>query len=158
MAKFNIGKGINEYLGKLQNLEFSTNTIIGKAVYNAAEIVANQTKANIQALPVRESNSAGGKDLSPDEKTGLCEGFGIAKMQNDSGYFNVKLGMDGYNSYVTKRYPKGHPNSMIARSLERGTSHMHKNPVFSNAARAMKSQAEEAMRKTVDEEIDKIMK
>lgn len=149
MAKFQVGPGMDKYLSQLQNLEFQTNEMIGNAIYKGADIVADAIKANIQNLP----SSA----CTETEKAGLLSGFGIAKMQDENGYFNVKAGFDGYNEDVTKRYPRGKPNSMIARSIEGGTSWKPKHPFIGPAVRATKDQAEQVMAEEIEKQIKSTM-
>ena len=149
MAKFQVGPGMDKYLSQLQNLEFHTDEMIGNDIYKGADIVADAIKANIQNLP----SSA----CTETEKAGLLSGFGIAKMQDENGYFNVKAGFDGYNEDVTKRYPRGKPNSMIARSIEGGTSWKPKHPFVGPAVRATKDQAEQVMAEEIEKEIKSTM-
>lgn len=149
MAKFQVGPGMDKYLSQLQNLEFQTDEMIGNAIYKGADIVADAIKANIQNLP----SSA----CTETEKAGLLSGFGIAKMQDENGYFNVKAGFDGYNEDVTKRYPRGKPNSMIARSIEGGTSWKPKHPFIGPAVRATKDQAEQLMAEEIEKQIKSTM-
>lgn len=149
MAKFQVGPGMDKYLSQLQNLEFQTEEMIGNAIYKGADIVADAIKANIQNLP----SSA----CTETEKAGLLSGFGIAKMQDENGYFNVKAGFDGYNEDVTKRYPRGKPNSMIARSIEGGTSWKPKHPFIGPAVRATKDQAEQVMAEEIEKQIKSTM-
>lgn len=149
MAKFQVGPGVDKYLSQLQNLEFQTDEMIGNAIYKGADIVADAIKANIQNLP----SSA----CTETEKAGLLSGFGIAKMQDENGYFNVKAGFDGYNEDATKRYPRGKPNSMIARSIEGGTSWKPKHPFIGPAVRATKDQAEQAMAEEIEKQIKSTM-
>lgn len=163
MAKFYVGKGLEEYISKLGNLEFEAPEAMGKAIFAAAEIVADATSAALRSLPtdsgqVKSSNNHHvRRDLTTYEKQGLIDSFGISREQNDNGYFNVKIGVDGYNGHATKKYPKGAPNVAVARSLEKGTSFMRKNAVFSKTARAKKAEAEKVMEETLDREIKKIM-
>ena len=145
MAKFQVGKGMDQYLTQLQALERSTEETLGKAIYKGAGIVADAVKKNIQSLP--------SSVCTPAEKAGLLDGFGIAKMQEENGYLQVKIGFDGYNSNVTKKYPRGKPNSMIARSIEGGTSWKAKHPFIAPAVRSTKDQAERAMAEEIDKQI-----
>jgi hypothetical protein len=92
-----------------------------------------------------------------DQRAGLKESMGIAGFRNDDGYLNVKIGFDGYNSHTTKTYPKGQPNVMIARALERGTSFSPATPFVNKAVNRVRAQAEAKMQKTLDEEIKKTM-
>lgn len=144
MAKWIVGKGLDEYLAQLGNLEFESPHICGQAIYQGAAIVANKIRANISALPIT-------KGITQEDKDGLSAGLGIATMKNDGGFYNVKIGMDGYNS-------RGKPNAMIARSIESGTSWHSKHPFIGPAVNATKAAAEEKMKMVVDEKIYAIMK
>jgi hypothetical protein len=165
MAKMTVGNGITDYLAQLGNLEFSTSAVIGKSVYQGAKIVADGIREEIKSLPVvpddsEERRSQRGTKRNPTqtEIDGLLDGLGVAKMRNDSGFHNVKIGMDGYNANVTEKYPKGKPNAMIARSIESGTTFMRKNAFITRAVRKTRKQAENAMQEEVDKQINKIMK
>lgn len=158
MAKFTVGKGLDEYLQKLGNLEFKCPEALGRATFEGAKIVADQIRANIEAMPVAENKSGKGRrNPTQAEKDGLLAGLGIAKHRIEGGYYNVKIGMDGYNSDVTKKYPKGKPNAMIARSIESGTTFTARIPFISRAVSATKAAAEAAMKAEVDKVITEIM-
>lgn len=159
MAKMTIGKGMDEYLAKLGNLEFAAPGLVGQAIYAGAKVVADQVRAEIEALPTAESKRvATPRDPTQVEKDGLLDGLGVAKKKNDSGYINVKIGMDGYNTDKTKKYPQGKPNAMIARSIESGSTVMKRNAFISRAVNKTKKEAEAAMQKVFEEGIEKIVK
>lgn len=155
MARLNVGRGLDEYLSKLGNLEFKSDEMIGRAIYNGADIVADSVKASIDSIPSKSGRHK--KGVYDDQRKGLKDSMGIASMKNDNGYLNVKVGFDGYNSHITKTWPHGQPNAMIARALEKGTSFAPKTPFINKAVSKVRKQAEEAMRKTIDEEISKEM-
>lgn len=160
MAKFTM-RGMNEYIAQLQRVGVATDEAVGKAVYAMANVVANQVRANLQALPTisNEANIAtyrkGYSRLSDMEKQGLLEGFGISKLQDDNGFKNVKLGFDGYNSVKTKKYPNGQPNALIARITESGSSHRNKTPFVRTAVASAGTPAREAGAAAFDEVIAK---
>lgn len=159
MAKMTIGKGMDEYLAKLGNLEFAAPGLVGQAIFEGAKIVTDQVRAEIEALPTAESKRvATPRDPTQVEKDGLLDGLGVAKKKNDSGYINVKIGMDGYNTDKTKKYPRGKPNAMIARSIESGSTVMKRNAFISRAVNKTKKEAEAAMQKVIEEGIEKIVK
>lgn len=140
-------------------------TIAEKAVCAGAAIVADAVRANIDALPAVKDewgviayNNNWSAPLTETAKKGLQDGFGISPMGNEDGILNVKLGFDGYNDMKTKKYPKGQPNAIIARSLESGSSIAKKRPFVAPAVRKTKKAAEETMAKIIDEESAKIMK
>lgn len=157
MAKFTVGKGLDEYIKQLGDLEFRSDGIAGRAIYEGAKIVTDQIRANIQALPVQNGPVKGRRDPYQDEIDGMLEGLGIAKKRVEDGYINVKVGMDGYNSRVTEKYPKGHPNSMIARTINAGSTWMNRHPFINNAVSSTKKAAEEAMKEIIEEGINETM-
>ena len=159
MAKWIVGNGLNSYIEYLQKINAVTDEVIGEAVYEMAKVVADKVRSSIQALPTisNEANIAtykkGYSRLSDKEKQGLLDGFGISPLQEDSGFVNVKLGFDGYNSVKTKKYPQGQPNALIARVTESGSSYREKTPFMRPAVNASKKPAEAAGRAKFDERI-----
>lgn len=156
MAKWIVGKGLDNYIAYLQSINAVTDEMIGEAVYDMAKVVADRVRANIEALPAvsNEANIAtyreGYSRLSEPEKQGLMDGFGVSPLQDDSGYRNVKLGFDGYNSVKTKKYPQGQPNVLIARVTESGSSYRQKTPFIRTAVNASRKEALEKGREAVD--------
>lgn len=155
--RLQVGKGMDEYLQKLGNLELRAPESIGKAVYKGADIVADAVKANINNMPVEDQYSERITGIKSIQKIGLIKSFGIAKMRDDNGYYNVKLGFDGYNALKTKKYPQGQPNAMIARTFESGNSFTKKIPFVAPAVRATKEAAEAKMTQVIDTEVSKVM-
>lgn len=161
MATIQFKKG-DEYLIKISRLAAaSKEQVCGKAIYGAADIVANEIRNQLINVPTdekygTESDMANGPRKI--QKKGLYDSLGIASMQTDSnGDMNVKIGFDGYNEVKTKAFPNGQPNQMVARSVERGTSFMKANAFVKKAVSASKENALNKIKSTVDEEIKKIM-
>lgn len=158
MAKIEM-KGLNEYTQALSRLDRGLrDEVCGKAVYAGAKIVADRMKESINALP--EGHGFGTPDhplVGPirKQKEGLVQSFGITKMRDDNGLRNVKLGFAGYNDTKTKRWPNGQPNAMVARAVERGTSFMKSNPFIKKTMSGTKSEALNAMRRAVEESIER---
>lgn len=137
MAKFTVGKGMDKYIRDLTALATASDEMIERSVYPAAGMVADAVKASIDSIP--ESM------LKPGQREGLRAGLGIASFRNDGGFINVKIGMDGYNSRVTAKYPKGQPNAMIARAINSGTSFSGKYPFIDRAVSRTRAAAEQKM-------------
>lgn len=159
MAKMKI-KGLREYENRLLKLENLIREILGEAIYEGAGLVADAVKSSIESIPIDERYVTGGATLygiTPEQKAGLRDGFGIARMRDDNGFLNVKLGFDGYNSQVTKKYPGGQPNSLIARSVNAGTSFRQRIPFIDNAVNQTKGAAEQKMTETAEKAIGKAM-
>lgn len=159
MAKWIVGKGLDSYISYLQKIDAVTDEVIGEAVYEMAKVVADSVRASIQALPTvsNEANIAtykkGYSRLSDKEKQGLLDGFGISPLQEDSGFVNVKLGFDGYNSVKTKKYPQGQPNALIARVTESGSSYREKTPFIRPAVNTTQKEAVQRGQMSIDESI-----
>lgn len=162
MATIKFKKG-DEYLGKIAKLEALTrHEICGSAIYGAAEIVADEIRDQLRKLPTDES--WGGPDHETAgprkaQKKGLYDSLGIASLQQDrNGMLNVKIGFDGYNSLKSQRWPKGQPNQMVARSVERGTSFMKGHKFVKKAMSRTRKRALDFMKESVDKSIEEIMK
>lgn len=159
MAKLKL-QGLEEYEAKLLQLKNLSREMIGEAIYDGAGVVADEVRKQIQGLPVDDRYVTGAATLygiTEEQKAGLLDGFGIAKLQDDSGYLHVKLGFNGYNSVRTKNYPNGQPNSVIARSVNSGTSFRQRIPFVDNAVNAARSAAEQKMKDKLDKAIGEVM-
>ena len=150
---------IDEYIHKLDQMRANTEEMIGRSIFPGAAIVTDAIRAGIEGIPEAPSHYARGMKtgLTASQKAGLLDGLGIAVMRNDGGFLNVKVGMDGYNSTVTKRWPKGQPNALIIRALESGTSFQARQPVIAPAIRSSKNAAIQKMKEQFDEETRKVM-
>lgn len=160
MAKLTM-KGLEEYENKLLELKNLSKEMIGEAIYEGAGVVADKIRENIEMLPIDKRYATGSTTLygiSEDQKQGLRDGFGISTLQNDGGYMNVKLGFAGYNEHKTPKYPNGQPNSVIARSINSGTSFRQRNPFVDNAVSQARAEAEKKMTDKLDDSIRDVMK
>ena len=159
MAKFQF-EGVDKLIAQYKKLEANTVPMIGKAIYNGAGVVMNACETAIANLATDDRfGTAQSPVTGPTsiQKAGLQHALGIAKMRNDNGFYNVKIGFDGYNRVKTKRWPQGQPNMMVARSVESGTSWMQKQPFMRKAEQSSKSHCEQVMSETIDKEIKRII-
>lgn len=157
-------RALELYELKLSKLPGSTEEIAKKAIYEGAKIVADEVKKNLNALntttremAIRAYSNQTPTYITEDAKQGLIDSFGLTDIENHNGYYNTKVGFDGYNNVITKKYPKGQPNNLIARACESGSSAMIKQPFMRTAVSASKKQAEEKMAEILSAEIKKIM-
>lgn len=156
MARMKVD-GIKQLQEKIYALSDKTHEAIGEAVYGGMKIMADEIRKEIDALPVIYDQEGWEEEkvngITIRQKKGLQNGFGVAKLRNDNGFQNVQAGFEGYNSIVTKNFPSGQPNALIARSVESGTSFRQKNPFFSRAVKNSKRQSIEEMAKIIEEKI-----
>lgn len=162
MAKMTVSgfEAFSKKLGKLAVGE--TTKVLTEGVYLGAGETAAAVKATISALPSEKGSWPFYKKtivgLSETQKQGLLHGVGIAKIESDGASVNTKIGFDGYNDHVTKHYPKGQPNALVARSLESGSSIGAKHPIIRPTVNKVRRIVEKKMADKVKNEIEKAMK
>lgn len=149
MATIRFKRG-DDYILKLERVGSEADETTRRALYEGAKVVADAVKNNIRNLPLCDAEKYILRDLE--------ESFGITPMQSDRGGWEVKLGFDGYGSRKTKKYPRGLPNQLAARAIESGTSFRPKHPFVRTAVNAARGPCREAMKRQIDEDIEKIMK
>lgn len=162
MARMTFKAG-DDYALKLSKLATGSDEIAKKAIYEAAGIVADAIKANLEALPTEEFRYLRDDDkfsgLPKSQKQDLVESFGITPIKQDGNWdWSAKIGFDGYGSIPTKAYPKGLPNQMLARAVESGSSVREKHAFVRPAVNSTKKAAKAKMEQVIDEEIKKIIK
>lgn len=148
--------GLDAYASQLTRLRDKAEGMIKRAVYKGAEVIGDAVRSEIEALPEQTENPPRGQQMNGVfgyEKDGLLAGVGLSKMQNEDGYINTKLGFTGYNRLMSKTYPNGHPNALIARAVNSGSSVRRRIPFITNAVRSAKAKAEEAMRAQLDADL-----
>jgi hypothetical protein len=153
----------DEFALKLSRMAAQSERIAKTAIHAGASIVADEIRANIEALPTEEFRYLREGDqfegITATQKNDLLDSLGITPiLQDNDGNWNAKVGFDGYGSMPTRKYPKGLPNQLIARAAESGSSVRRKHPFVRPAVNAVKRRASEKMEQVITEEMNKIMK
>lgn len=159
MAKAKV-VGLDLFAEDITRMVNLTEDAVGSAIFEGANILANEVSAEIASLPIEGVSEYGTthkpvRGIKIEQRNGLSDSFGIAKMRNEDGTYNVKMGFDGYNSLKTEKYPNGQPNALIARSLESGTSYRVKIPFISRAYKKARQSAEQKMKTVFENYFDK---
>lgn len=133
-AKFTYS-GFDDYFGKLKTFSAGSRveSIAKAGLYDGADVMADAIK---EAVPVDDG----------DLKASLF----IQRFRNVDGTISTEIGFAGYDH-------DGVPNQMKANILESGTSTRPKHPFIRPTFNKVKAQAQEAIAKKCQEEIDKIM-
>lgn len=150
-----------EYEFKLSRLSYSSPEIVKAAIRAGARVVADAIRKALDALPTDKfrylKDDEKYKGPTEREKADLLASFGITPVTRDKNdNWNAKIGFDGYGSMPTKKYPRGVPNQLVARSIESGSSVRKKTPFVRNTVNRMKKAAQDAMAHVADEEIEKL--
>ena len=154
MAKRSKVIGVDNWVDTMSELSWNSYNLSSMALYDGASVLTDGIRDAINHISPRSGGYgqywAG---ISDEERQGLLDGLGIATHNNRDGKVDTKIGFEGYNTYKTKAYPKGHPNSMVARSIESGTSWLHKSPFIAPTVKRLKPEVVSAMQLVIDKYI-----
>lgn len=133
-----------EFLLKVSTLADKTEEIIPKVLEVGGEVVKAKVKSNLQA-------SIGNSTKLSSKSTGeLVDALGVSPAGVDrNGNYDVKVGFD-------EPRKDGESNAKIANILEYGKSGQPAKPFLKPAKTASRNACIEAMKRKLDEEIDKI--
>jgi HK97 gp10 family phage protein len=133
-----------DFLIKVSKLKDKTDEIIPKVLKEGGEVVKAKVKSNLQEVI--------GKDTKlPSQSTGqLLDSLGITPAGIDrKGDYNVKVGFDEPRS-------DGESNAKLANILEYGKSNQMAKPFLKPARSSSRKSCIEAMKRKLDEEIEKL--
>lgn len=162
MAKLEL-KGMADYLRELQAVSNATSGVCKAVVYAGADVVADAIRAETEALSTVsdvEALAAARKGtptkISESQKAALLESLGTTPItKGRTGRTQTSVGFGGYNNIKTKRWPNGQPNNLIARSCNKGSSAMLRQPFVDRALKKCTSQAVSAMQDEMEKQIEK---
>lgn len=141
--------GLDDLIRQMEDIGANVDAAIGEAVYKGAGIVADAIRQEVRNIP-KNAN------LTDKERQGLLDGIGIAKMENRDGLRNVRIGFNGYNEQVTKKYPKGTANALIARAVSKGTYFRSSYNFIAKAVKKSKDNALKEMAVVFDNKINSL--
>jgi len=149
-------KGLDKYVNQLESLSnpYNTQVCIENAVTEGSKVVSEMTLAELEKMPTDDRKWATEADkrrgLRSYEKKDLIASWGITPLDIKGNIIDRKTGVDrGYNR-------AGTPNVVVARSLEKGTSFMVKNPVISRASRKARKPCLETMQESLNRDIERV--
>lgn len=151
--------GLNETIKMLESITKESDEILEASLVEGGGIVTDVMRAEVSSLKTGD-NYAAGKEKKRyarlKEIQGLLDSLGYTPVHNNNDVFDIKTGFDGYNGIVTKKYPRGHANQMVANAINKGTSFMQAQPFINRTTRKAKSEAIDAIEKKLDSEIKKL--
>ena len=140
-------EGMDELSAMLAKLGDKAQEVASKALYEGAGVVANAMKkgtGSISTEPFKGKRVYGYRLASPEEKAAVHGKTGIAKFDKNGSEVNTLVGLARDSGYVQLGSRKT-PVIEIARSINSGTSFMHKQPVFRKAVSQSKAEAQAAI-------------
>lgn len=153
---------LQDFNRKLTILAKDAEKVLKFSLFDGAGIAADELRKSVDGLarvPDVVAINAWRRGtpglISVSQKNGLRNGLGISHMRIKGKTISVKAGFDGYNDVMTRRWPKGQPNIMIAASCEHGSSAMLEQPfirpTFYRCRARIVLQMEETAQKKIQE-------
>lgn len=162
MATIKLSRGGEEIAKRLESLSQAGEAIGKMATYDGAKVIADGIRQSINALPVDTPRRLRSGErfgvIVRGDKEDLANGLGIAEIKRDEDGVRTVIGFAGYGRHKTKKYPKGYPLAMLARSVESGSSVRRPNPFVQPTVKAKRKEAKRAMIETGDRAIKEITK
>lgn len=160
MAKVTVN-GLAEISRKITALGDAGDAIGKMAVYDGAAVIADELRKQINALPEDEFRYLRNGDrfgvITAQDKKDLANSLGIAKIERTAKDIRTVIGFAGYGSHPTRKYPKGLPMAMVARSIESGSSVRAKKPFVRKAVNSKRKAAQQKMIETGEKQIEKTL-
>ena len=151
--------GLDQLGRMLAQLGDKAQEIASGALYEGAGITANAMSAGIQSIQTEPFKYATDRQMrlaSPQEKAALERKIGIAKFRKNGSEVNTIIGISRASGY-TQIAGKKKAVLVIARSINSGTSFMHKQPVFRQAVSRNRKAALDKIVDTAEKRINEII-
>ena len=157
MAKIKF-TGFQEYMRKMEKMYGHSEELCTEALKAGCAVIGNAQKEAIYGIPTDPRIYVDGMrhGILPEAKQALIDSYGIAPVRSKNFVYERKTGFDGYNNIVTKRWPKGQPNDMVARSVESRTSFLPPYKFMDKVARSSQAEAETAMQDAIDKAVNRL--
>jgi len=148
MAKIKGIQASEEYALRLSQLGEHTEEAVTAAIRAGAGIMADAVRKGYGGVLGKSSTGQ------------MLANMGITPVKQDrNGFWNAKIGFQGYDVRKTRKWSKGVPHQLKARVLESGTKdgRVRKHEVIKKAVRANQGAVQEAMQKELDKYFEKYM-
>lgn len=169
MAKMTFN-GCTEIVNMLDKVGAKADKLAAAALFEGAKVTADMLREAIDGLPTEGFHPLPGahnngdqfgplRVLTPDDKADLAASLGITKFEHGSDGVSTSISFaNGYSHHKSKKYPRGIPLPLIARSIESGSSARAKKPFVRPTARKAEGPAAAAMQAKLDEMTNNLTK
>ena len=153
-------EGLSELSEMFEKLAEEAETVASEALYEGAKVVADSLASEvkkIRAEPQGKKNKKPEKTPAryptPEEKAALASNIGIAKFKKNGSEVDTIIGVGhGYMNVNGKKKAV----ALIARSINSGTSFMHKQPFIRKAVNKSRAAAKAAIIAKAEEKLNEI--
>lgn len=154
-------EGMDIFTKQLEGLSKEIASINSMALYDAADVVADEMKAALEGLPVRGDEEFGTSKFklygaTEDEKRQLINSFGISRFREGEGSKDTSIGFHGYVTTPSSRFADQVPAGMLMQCIEYGTAFRQGTHTLTAAMKSCKAKAEKAIQERINKEIKKL--
>lgn len=149
MAKLTPIQGGSEFDALLYRLAEDSEEASKEAVRAGAGLLADRLREDYQAV------------LGEDSTGQMLKAMGITPVKlNSKGWWNAKIGFEGYDLRKSKSWPKGVPHQLKARVIESGRKGQKrkKHQIVKKALKTYREQVLSEMEQTMRKRIDQMTK
>jgi len=161
--------GLDGVIKMMDKLGASTEGIYKAALYKGAEVIADEIRKNLDAIPVAERSNGdipwvkSGqllRGITSRQKADIIEAFGVSKHRVEGAAVVTTVGFNTTKKGYTQGYFRGRkdalPIPLLLRSIESGCSFRQKIPVIRPAVQSKETEAVKAMETEAKRIISKI--
>lgn len=159
MAKI-VQVGFDTLAKELETIADHSGEIASRALYAGAGVMADKIRSAVDSQQTQPNREHKNKSLLPYEKQALQNGLTVEKFIHDKArdYTQTSITFHGRTDHRTESYPNGVPTILLARAINKGTSFRSANRFFSNTVNKTRSEAEQVIVQTAEQEMKKHIK
>lgn len=148
--------GLQEAIKMFDELDRKSADILKDAVKDGINVVTDEMRSQIFSLKTSDEYQGGNGKRYPSKNDvqGLLDSLGYTPTKTQGAIINAKCGFDGYNKNVTKKYPRGHANQMIANAINKGTSFLIAQPFINRTKNKSQQACIDTMEKSITKGIE----
>lgn len=151
--------GLDSFTQQFEQLANDIRKINRGALGEAAGFVANEMKAALESMPVRDDSTHPHRlyGATASEKAQIIQNFGISHFRGGDDAFSTSIGFTGYVDTPSRKFNDHVPTGMLVQCIEYGTSFRTPTHSLSKAISSAKSAVQPKMQDYIDKRVKEIM-
>lgn len=151
--------GLEIFQKQFERLADDITKINRGALGEAAGYVADQMKAALQSLPVRDESTHPHMlyGATASEKAQIIQNFGIPRFRDDGSTINTAVGFTGYVHTPSMRFHDEVPTGMLMQCIEYGTQFRRGTHTLSRVEARLRNEVSQKAQDYIDKKVKEIM-
>ncbi len=151
--------GLDSFTQQFEQLANDIRKINRGALGEAAGFVANEMKAALEGMPVRDDSTHPHRlyGATASEKAQIIQNFGISHFRGGDDAFSTSIGFTGYVDTPSRKFNDHVPTGMLVQCIEYGTSFRKGTHTLSNTIQRLRNEATQKAQDYIDKKVKEIM-